>query len=99
MNLDDVGKVIGEIKIIHLVDEILAYFDDQLTDGNFDACDDALDAVDVDDLDTYHVVAYLSATRRAAPKLKRREDFVRRARARLTVLAPDRVDRLMSNLD
>jgi hypothetical protein len=95
MNPDDVGKV----KITLLYDEIIDYFDDQLTDGNFDACDDALDAVDVDDLDTYHVVAYLSATRRAAPKLKRRADFVRRAHERLTVLAPDRVDSLMSNLD
>ncbi len=85
--------------ISDLIDEIFEYFDDQLTDRNFDACDDALDEVDVNDLDTNFVVAYLSATRRAAPKLKRRADFVRRARERLTVLAPDRVDRLMSNLD
>lgn len=81
------------------IDVLLSHVDDLLSDGRFEVCDQMLSVTDVDQLDTYLIVGFLSTTRRAAGHLPERRHFVDRCRMRLAVLAPDRIDRLLSGLD
>lgn len=81
------------------MDLLFAYIDDLLYKGRFADCDQLLEEVDLQYLNTYLIIGFLSTTRRATSVLKNRKSFVERARVRLTELAPDRIERLMSGLD
>lgn len=96
--LDVVYARVAKEDIDGALDILISHVDDLLTDGRFDVCDQMLAETDVDRLDTYLIVAFLSATRRAAGHLPERRNFVDRCRMRLTIIAPDRIDRLLSGL-
>lgn len=85
--------------IDHGLNLIIEYTDDCFLENRFQDCDFLLDTVNLNLLDTFLIVGFLSATRCAKNKLKSRKTFVERARIRLTELAPDRIERLMSGLD
>lgn len=80
------------------IDLLFAHLDDMLSEGEFRRCDTVLKTIDPKRLDSNLLVAALSATKRAAQLLPEREAFVRRARARLQDLAPDRAERLLAGL-
>lgn len=81
------------------IDVLFSHVDDMLSEGAFHRCDALLKTIDPKRLDSNLLVAALSATKRAAHQLAERQAFVRRVRARLQELAPDRVERLLSGLD
>ena len=80
------------------VDVIFDHFDELLHSRNFREADKALDAVDVNRLDSSLMVALLTITRAAKYNLRRREELIRRIETKLRADAPDRVDELLSGL-
>jgi hypothetical protein len=80
------------------VDMVFDNVDDLLRAGSFSACDDLLTVVDVDQLSTWSIVAFLVVTNAAKWLLQTRSAFCERARHRVEALAPARAHRLLSGL-
>lgn len=85
-------------KIDEAVDILFDHIDELLLAGDFSACDDLLHVIDPKRLDTHLLVAALSMTKAAAPRLSSRVRFVNRVTARLKELAPDRWEALVQGL-
>lgn len=96
--LNDIYVLVSGGKPDEAIDVLFDYVDGLLCDGNFDECNDLLNVVDFERLDSNLVVGFLSITISAKDKLRSRSNFVERAEGRLKILAPDRVDNLMSGL-
>lgn len=97
--LGDVYSLVARQRPDDAVDILFDHIDDLLLAGRFAHCDELLRAVDLARLDTNLIVAVLSITLMAAEHLPYRARFFERARRRLAILAPDRVERLLSGLD
>lgn len=96
--LDNVYVFVAQGNVDDAVDIIFDRLDDALCEGDFRACDSVLRATDLSRLDTHAIVGFLSITLAAREQLHERSRFVTRAERRLRVLAPDRIDGLMSGL-
>lgn len=80
------------------VDMVFDQVDELLRQGAFPTCDSLLQAVDVERLGLYALIAFLAATNAAKKLLVSRPTFFQRVRTRAEVLAPQRASRLVSGL-
>jgi len=80
------------------IDILFKHIDTMFLDGEFEGCNEILPKIDLERLDTNLLVGLLSITVAAKDKLPSRPELVRRIEERLTILAPDRVRRLVSDL-
>jgi len=97
--LTNLYEAIGKVHDEKLIDLLIERFDIALSTGFFSVADELLEELDIDKLNSNLIICILSATRRARGQLPKRQDFVDRARGRLTELYPERVERLMEGLD
>lgn len=98
MWLGDVYSLVSRDEPDSAIDVLFAHIDDLLSAGAFERCNAVLKTIDHMRLDTNLLIATLSSTKRAAAYLPARDDFVRRTRARLNELAPERAERLLDGL-
>ncbi len=96
--LGDVYSLVDQDRPDEAADILFDRIDDLLVDGQFGRCDELLRAIDLKRLDTHLIVALLSITRAAARHLPYRTRLFERAQERLSILAPDRVERLLAGL-
>ena len=76
--------------------ESFDHFDELLQARKFREVDEALDAVDVNRIDSNLMVALLTITRAAKENLRRREELIRRIETKLLADAPKRPDENLS---
>jgi len=91
--------LVDEGHIDQSIDVLYDRVDDLLLAGDFGTVDNLLGIIDLDRLDSYLLIGMLSITLAAASKLPSRPEFVEKVRGRLTLLAPDRVGRLLKGLE
>ena len=96
--LDELYALVERERTDDAVDLLFENVDELLSAGRFDRCDEILRTIDLNRLDTHLTVALLSITLAARGQLPYRVRLMEHARARLSVLAPERVDRLLSGL-
>ncbi|WP_428265089.1 hypothetical protein [Haliangium sp.] len=96
--LGDVYSLVARQQPDEAIDILFDHIDELLSEGQFARCDSVLRAIDLDRLDTNLVVAVLSITLSAADELPHRARLLSRAEKRLSVLAPERVERLLHGL-
>lgn len=96
--LGDVYSLVERNLPDEAVDILFDRIDDLLVTGQFARCDALLRAIDLKRLDSNLIVAVLSITLAAAEKLPYRARLLKRAEERLSAIAPDRVERLLSGL-
>ncbi|MFO7561391.1 MAG: hypothetical protein R6X02_02005 [Enhygromyxa sp.] len=91
-------ELVEQGSIDEAIDLLFDHVNDLLFDDRADECDELLQAIDLDRLDTNLLVSLLSVTLPARAVLPSRPALVERVDRRLTELAPARVDRLLSGL-
>lgn len=96
--IDELYDFVAHERTDDAVDLLFKHVDELLSAERFDQCDEILRVVDLNRLDTHLIVALLSITLSASGQLPYRTPLLEHARDRLSVLAPDRVDRLLSGL-
>lgn len=77
--------------LFHTVDELFRQ-------GQFDACNDLLQTIDVEHTDLFLLIGWLSATLPAADKLPNRDDLLNKIEAMLQRTQPERVEKLLCGL-
>ena len=97
--LDAMYQFVEEGRTAAALDVLFNHIDDMLCDGDFQKCDDVIQRIDLERLDTNLLVGVLSITLAAREKLSRRAQVVQAIRKRLEILAPGRVEALMSELE
>ena len=80
-------------------DLIYDRMDTLLGDSQFEQADAVLSAVDLDRLDAFTMVGFLTITGAARDLLPSRSVLYRQIRERLTILHPDRVERILVGLE
>ena len=83
---------------IAALDLIFELVDELLERGAYTSVDSLMDEVDLKRLDADLVVAFLTSTLAAKDRLRRREQLLERAHARLRALVPDRAHSLIKKL-
>ena len=96
MSDDFLSFAVGDLDAA--VDLIFDHFDELLQARKFREVDEALDAVDVNRLDSNLMVALLTITRAAKENLRRREELIRRIETKLRADAPERADKILSGV-
>jgi len=91
-------KLIREEEIDEATDMIFERIEDLLLMERFGECNKVIKSLNLELLDTNIIVAVLGVTHLAKSHLPYRAKFTEAAIARLTKLAPDRVERLISGL-
>lgn len=81
------------------IDVLFNHIDDAFLAGEFEYVNNILEQLDLERLCISLVLAVLTITKAARPHLPYQVEFTRRARARLEVLAPDRIEGLMRGLE
>ena len=97
--MDSTLKLIYSLVMTFEIDEatdvLFKYVDDLLSTQKFSQCDEFLQAIDLDRLDSNLILALLSLTRAAEKDLPYRPKLLTKARARLVELDPHRADRIL----
>jgi hypothetical protein len=97
--LDDVYSLVKEGRNSDAIDVLFDAIDDMFLDGEFERCNEALEAVRIELLNPTLIVAVLSVTLAAAEHLPYRETLFERSAERLAVIASEMdMDGLLSGL-
>ena len=98
-SLERMYQLVEEGRTDTALDVLFDHIDDMLCNGEFQKCDDGIQQIDLERLDTNLLVGVLSITLAAREKLTRRAQVVQAIRKRLEILAPGRVEPLTEGLE
>ena len=96
--LGEVYSLVAHGRIDAAIDIVFREFDSLFLRGRFDTSDGILRTIDLKRMDSNLTVAVLSVTLPAKSRLPNRARFLARAEARLSRVAPGRVERLLAGL-
>ena len=97
--LEPMYQPVEEGRTARALDVLFDHIDDMLCDGEFQRCDEVIQHIDLERLNTSLLVGVLSITLAAREKLNHRRQVVEAIRKRLEILAPGRVEPLMQGLE
>jgi len=98
-DLEVVYDLIEDSKLCEAADRIFNYVDDNFSEGKFDVVENMIREVDLERMEANTIVSLICITRDGQDHLPYWKELFESARARLTVLHPDRVDAMLAGLE